>query len=230
MTLNAKVSAVRNLPDNEGVEVEYTDHSGQHTVRADAAITAVPHPVISRIVPDLPADRRAALSNLDFARMIRHNAQYSERVWETKHGFDGSGVYTDQTATWITNSPPGDFESGVLAAYINEPAAPDLWTSPVDDFVPHFLMDDGPGRAVTERLHQELTPIWPGLDPVLNEARVWQVPYYGPVYPPRYVLDGSYALNREPFGRIHFGGDWVYGFGANDAVRRGRDVVDALRP
>jgi len=96
--------------------------------------------------------------------------------------------------------------------------------------VPHFLMDDGPGRAVTERLHQELTPVWPGLDPVLNEARVWQVPYYGPVYPPRYVLDGSYALNREPFGRIHFGGDWVYGFGANDAVRRGRDVVDALRP
>ena len=65
---------------------------------------------------------------------------------------------------------------------------------------------------------------------MLNEARVWQVPYYGPVYPPRYVLDGSYALNREPFGRIHFGGDWVYGFGANDAVRRGRDVVDALRP
>jgi len=32
VTLNAKVSAVRNLPDNEGVEVEYTDHSGQHTV------------------------------------------------------------------------------------------------------------------------------------------------------------------------------------------------------
>ena len=229
VTLDAKVSAVRNLPDNEGVEVEYTDHSGQQTVRADAAIITVPHPVISRIVPDLPADRRAALSNLDFSRMIRHNAQYSERVWETRHGFDGSGVYTDQTATWITNSPPGDFESGVLAAYINEPAATDLWTGPVDDFVPHFLMDDGPGRAVTERLHQELTPIWPGLDPVLSESRVWQVPYYGPVYPPRYVLDGSYALNREPFGRIHFGGDWVYGFGANDAVRRGRDVVDALR-
>lgn len=91
-------------------------------------------------------------------------------------------------------------------------------------------MDDGPGRAVTERLHQELTPFWPGLDPVLNEARVWQVPYYGPVYPPRYVLDGSYALNREPFGCIHFGGDWVYGFGANDAVRRGRDVADAVTP
>ena len=228
VTLDAKVSAVRNVSENDGVEVEYTDPSGSHRLRADVAIVAVPHPVVSQIVPGLPADRKEALAKLDFARIIRHNGQYSERVWETRHGFDGSGIYTDRTATWIGNSPPGDFESGVLATYIDEPAATDLWTGPVDDFTPHILLDEGPGRSITERLHREMTPFWPGLDAALSEAHVWQIPYYGPVYPPRYVLDGHYALNREPFGRIHFGGDWVYGFGANDAVKRGRDVAAAL--
>ncbi|MCP3992566.1 MAG: NAD(P)-binding protein [Actinomycetia bacterium] len=228
MTLEAEVTTVQNLPGNDGVEVQYTDRSGSHTVRADVAIVAVPHPVVSRIVPGLPAERKQALARLDFARVIRHSSQYSERVWETEHGFSGSGLYTDQTATWITNSPPGDFESGVLAAYVNEPAASDLWTGPVDVFTPHHLVDEDQGRPITDRLHGELASFWPGLDPVLSEARIWQVPYYGPVYPPRYVLDGDYALNQEPLGRIHFGGDWVYGFGANDAVRRARDLVSAL--
>lgn len=228
VTLEAEVSRVRNVPDNGGVEVEYTDPSGQHTAKADAAIVAVPHPVVSRIVPDLPADRLLALETLGHSRIIRHNSQYSERVWETQHGFDGSGIYTDQTATWITNSPPGDFESGVLATYINEPAAAELWSGSTRVLTPHFLLDDATRRPTTDQLHRELAPFWPGLDQALSEARLWQVPYYGPVFPPRYVLDGHYALNREPLGRIHFGGDWVYGFGANDAVRRGRDVAEAL--
>lgn len=228
VTLEAEVSNVRNLPGVGGVEVEYTDPSGRHTARADVAIVAVPHPIVSRIVPDLPADRLTALAKLDHSRIIRHNGQYSERVWETRHGFNGSGIYTDQTATWITNSPPGEFTSGVLATYINEPAAAGLWSGSTEILTPHSLLDDAAASSVTDQLHRELAPFWPGLDSSLSEARLWQVPYYGPVFPPRYVLDGHYALNREPFGRIHFGGDWVYGFGANDAVRRGRDVAGAL--
>ena len=228
LKLNSPVSSLRHTDGGEKVEVKYQAEGTPRSLSADIVVTTVPHTLVPGIVPDFPEARLKSLSVLQHSKVIRTDYQFSERIWKTEHEFNGLGIYTDQTAGWIASHGSRDHDTGVLAGYVNEPEASENWVDVDAGFDPHVSLGERAGRPIANKVLGELERVWPGLERWLLETRVSQVPYYGPVQPPGYISDGSYSLNQEPFGRILFAGDWVYGFGATDAIARGRDVAALL--
>ncbi len=228
LNLESPVTSLRHTGDGEKVEVKFQTEGTARTLSADVVVTTVPHTLVPGIVPELPEARTKSLSMLEHSKVIRTDYQFSERTWQTEYGFYGLGIYTDQTAAWIGDLGSRGHDTGVLAGYVNEPESSEHWVDMDTEFVPHALLSEDAGRPIANRVLGELERVWPGLERSLIETRVSQVPYYGPVHPPRYVSEGFYSLNQEPFGRILFAGDWVYGFGASDAIGRARDVATLL--
>lgn len=223
--LNSEVLSVRNADDGRGVGVVYEDPSGRHTISAGTAIVAVPHTRVPGIV-ELPADRLASVNALPSSRVIRTVHQFSARTWESQ--FTGWGFYTDRTPTWVNNDSADDgLPTGSLSPYVTEPTLDPLWVPLTQEQAKatRTLIDPATAQPITSAVLHDLELGFPGVASEIAESRVWEVPYYGPVYPPRYVLDGHYARNLAPLGRILFAGDWLYGFGADHAIARGRDVA-----
>ena len=220
--LNEEVHSVENTAN--GVQVE-TDHA---TYTADVAIVCVDHTQVANIVPELPSERVAALESLGATKNIRPIAQFTERYWDTQHGFWTWGGYTDHDVPGgniccfhETDPQPGT--QGIMSMYINEPEASQLWKTRKGIHV-----SKGGVKDLTDFMLDEIDKFWPGAyDYVIDESRLcFEFQPYGPVFPPRYVLDGTYVLNRQPVGRIYFAGDYVYGFGASPAIESAQDAVD----
>lgn len=222
---NSEVVSVRNADDGRTVEVVYDDPSGRHTITTGTAIVAVPHTRVRSIV-DLPADRLASLNALPSSRVIRTVHQFSARPWEPQ--FTGWGFLTDRTPSWVNNDSSDDsLSTGSLSPYIDEPNLDSLWVPLTQEQAKatRTSLDSAAAQPIVSAVLQDLDLAFPGAASQVAGSRVWEVPYYGPVYPPRYVLDGHYARNLAPLGRILFAGDWLYGFGADHAIARGRDVA-----
>ena len=228
LKLSSPVSSIRHSAGGEKVEVKYQAEGTSRSLSADIVVMTVPHTLVPGIVPDFPEARSKSLSRLQYSKVIRADYQFSERIWQTEYGFSGLGIYTDQTAAWVSNLGSRGHDTGVLAGYVNEPEASQNWVDRDTEFITHVPLSEKAGKPIANKVLGELEQVWPDLERSLLETRVSQVPYYGPVQPPGYVSDGFYSLNQEPFGRIFFAGDWVYGFGASDAISRGRDVAALL--
>jgi len=219
--LNEEAKRVENTAT--GVEVETSGAK----YKADAAIVAVDHPSVAGIVPELPTERKAALESMGAQKNIRIIAEFTEKYCETKYGMWGFGGYTDHNVTRgaycvFHETVTQPYPRGVISMYINEPEATALWkphkgihvSKPATDELVAYFLD-------------ELEKFWPGAHdyyiPGSGLAFEWEP--YGPAFKPSYVLDGTYARNRLPVGRIYFAGDWVYGFSGSEAVFSGREVV-----
>lgn len=226
--LNSEVVAVRNTGDGKGVEVVYDDPSGRHTILAGSAIVAIPHTRVPSIV-DLPPDRLESLNALPSSRVIRTAHQFDARVWEAE--FTGWGFLSDLTPSWVNNDSAGDdYPTGSFSPYVNEPNLEPLWVplSAAQTKATRTLLDSAVADPIASVILSDLDQAFPGIASRAIGSRVWEVPYYGPVYPPRYVLDGHYARHLAPLGRILFAGDWVYGLSGDHAIARGRDVAAML--
>lgn len=229
LRLGAKVAEVANESDGTGVVVRYEQDGLRATERGDVAIVTVPHTLVRSIIPSLPPERRQAIEALNHSRVIRLLLQFKRKFWKEDLGFDGWGLYTDLSPTWINNDSGNDnYTTGALSPYVLEPEADGLWETlrPEERERPHVRLDGSRAKRAVGAVLDDLAKFWPQVKSELVEAQVWQVPYYGPAYPPDYVSSGKYEMNQKPFGRIILGGDWVYSFGADAAISRARDIAD----
>ncbi|MDH5663555.1 MAG: FAD-dependent oxidoreductase [Candidatus Bathyarchaeota archaeon] len=220
--LNEPVYSVENTAN--GVRAE----TKEGTYTADVAIVAVDHTQVPNLVPELPSERIAALQTMGATKNIRPIAQFTERYWETKYGFWSWGGYTDHDVPkggiccfHETNPQPGT--QGIMSMYVNEPESTELWKTRKGIHV-----SQGAVNKLTDFMLNEMDKFWPGAhDYVIDESRLaFEFQPYGPQFKPRYVLDGTYVLNRQPIGKIYFAGDYVYGFGASPALESAKDAAN----
>ncbi|RLI47016.1 hypothetical protein DRO69_01735, partial [Candidatus Bathyarchaeota archaeon] len=224
--LNEPVSSVTNTAT--GVQVE--THNGTYT--ADVAIVATQHSKVASIVPELPSDRVAILESMGAPKNFLALQQYSERFWETKYGMEGWGGYSDHGVHHTLR--PGAYSignetsfqtgsTGILSTYINEPEASNLWRKPKGIHANTATAD-----KITNHVLDDLETYWPEVRDYYIEGsgRVFQWDPYGPIWPVEHVLNGNYAKNKQPVGRIYFAGDYIEDFGVGDAILSARNVVD----
>jgi monoamine oxidase len=226
LKLNTAVSSV----ENTATGVKVTAKGKKYT--ADVAIVAVPHINVAGIVPELPSNRVAALESLGSLKSIVCLQQYTEPFWETIHGVQGWGGYSDHGVYGTTR--PGSYcidvetvnqnaqPEGILSEYINEPETLDFWST-----YKGIHAGTNITRNVTGAMLDDIENYWPEVRNYLinNSERAYMWEPYVPAYEPRYVLDGTYALNRIPIGNIYFAADYIYDSGGNSAVLAAKDAV-----
>ncbi len=231
VNLRCPVKAVSNISD--GVEVEYGEGE---VVKADAAIITVPHTQALDIVENLPDDKKEAMQKLIPTRVIYPFQQFSEKFWrQAENSWAGEFLLTDLNPSWIVHGTDLQDEEtfgpkGILNQFVNQPEALDLWSEQrreLDQFKgPH--VDGDEAERITNALMGDMEEFWPEARSFLETAKVFEYDYYGPARPPRYVLDGHYLKNREPFERIFFAGDWPFDFGVDAAVKSARHAVSKI--
>ncbi|MDH5438023.1 MAG: FAD-dependent oxidoreductase [Candidatus Bathyarchaeota archaeon] len=214
--LNETVNSV----ENTATGVEVTSKKGRYT--ADVAIVAVPHNVVASMVPELPSERVAALNTLGTPRNIKAIQQYTEPFWDTLYSMYGWGGYIDTHKECVcVESSLQNIPKGILGQYINEPEVGEFWGN-----AKGIHLKGGSARNVTNAMLDDLDQFWPASQYFIDGSdRVYQWEPYVPLFPPRYVLDGTYVLNRQPINGIFFAGDYVYGAGASPAIASARDAV-----
>jgi len=225
--LNEPVLSVENT--DTGVKVTSTE--GTYT--ADVAIVAVQHSKVASIVPELPSERVDILESMGEPKNFIVMQQYSERFWETKHGMKGWGGFSDHGVHHTTR--PGAYTignetgfqtgtTGILTTYINEPKASELWQASEI----HGLHAVGSLKdTVTNVALDDIETYWPEVRDYLisGSEHVYCWDPYGPNYPVGHVVNGNYAKNKEPVGRIYFAGDYIEDFGVGDAILSAKNVV-----
>lgn len=213
--LNEAIKSVENTAT--GVQVE-ADHN---TYTADVAIVAVDHPSVAGIVPELPSERVAALQALGQLKSIKAFQQYTEEFWKTVHGMDGWGGYTDYIMCVTDESMHQPGTKGVLGQYLNEPASSNNWAPRKG-----IHINTAARNRITDRILAELDEFWQASQYFIDGSQyVFEWMPYVPIFEPRYVLDGTYVLNRQPIDKIFFAGDYIYDAGVESAIASARDVV-----
>lgn len=241
------VESVTNTRD--GVEVQYGDGE---VIKADAAIVAVQHTQALNIIEDLPSDKRTAMEKLIPTRVIIPFQQYSERFWRTAdNSWTGDFLLTDGYPNWVVHGTALQDEEtfgpkGVLNQFVNQPEALELWSEQRKEVngLKSAHLEEAESDRITNALLDYMGQFWPRIREFLETPAVQECPYYepevggsikipmvleyeyyGPARPPRYVLDGHYLKNREPFERIFFACDWPFGFGMDAAVASAKHAV-----
>ncbi|UCE16311.1 MAG: FAD-dependent oxidoreductase [Candidatus Bathyarchaeota archaeon] len=232
--LNETVSSVTNIA---GPAVQVETNKGTYT--ADVAIVATPHNKVKGIVPELTTEKIASLDSMGNSKNFIAMQQYSERFWETVYGFtDNSwGGYSDHGdyGNYPTNKPDSfsignetcfqTGTTGILTTYINDPLASTLW----DPTKMNGIHATGSLKTtITDIALDDIEQYWPLVRDYLisGSERVYCWDPYGPNYPVGHVLNGNYALNKVPVGRIYFVGDYIEDFGVGDAILSAQDVTD----
>jgi len=226
--LHEAATSVTNVGDT-GVQVE----TGVGTYNADVAIVATPHNKVTSIVPELSSERVAIYDSMGNTKNYVALQQYTERFWETIYGLvDSWGGYSDQGINHTTRTSAlsiGDEtgwqtgSTGILSHYVNDPTASEYWVDTGSlhargaekDAITNFVLDD---------MEQYFPVVRDYLIP--GSERVYKWDPYGPNYPPGHVLNGGYATNKTPVGRIYFVGDYIEDFGVGDAIASSIDVTD----
>ena len=119
ISLNAPVHAIQ---QNEN---EVTVQFGQgHTIKAKAAIVAIPPPLRQRITftPDLPTETRSFLQRSPMGSMIKVFAIYKTAFWRNSN-LNGFGVGNLKTLEITADSSLPSGSPGILASFVTASAA-----------------------------------------------------------------------------------------------------------
>lgn len=187
--------ARRILQGEDGVRVE-TDRL---TVRARAAIVAVPPTLAARIAydPPLPPERDQLLQRLPQGTVIKVNVVYDEPFWRPE-GLKGFAWSPEQPVTIIVDNSPPEGSPGVIAGFIKGNNArrlgreePEARRKLVLETLARYLGK----KAVDPDAYHELD--W--------TTEVWTRGCFGAHFPPGiWTQYGSFL--REPAGLIHWAG------------------------
>lgn len=216
-----------------GVEVQYGD---DEIITADFAVVAAPHTKALNIVENLPDDKQTAMEKLISTRLVYPFQQYSEKFWQTTDNrWSGDFLLTDLNPSWIVHATALQDEEtygqkGILNHFVNQPEALELWSDDVKEIngFRAVHVEDAEATRITNALLGDMENFWPEVNDFFESGLVYEYEYYGPARPPRYVLDGYYQKNREPFENIYFACDWTFGFGMDAAVASARHAVSQI--
>ncbi|HVF34319.1 MAG TPA: NAD(P)/FAD-dependent oxidoreductase, partial [Candidatus Saccharimonadia bacterium] len=176
--------------------------SASTQVRAPQVVLALPFTMLRKVKLDLelPASKRRAIAEARYGTNAKLMIGYTERVWRTKHGSNGSS-FTDlplQT-TWETSRlQPGS--SGILTNFTGGKHGVEIGS--------------GTAREQADKATRELEAVFPGVVAAragAKEARMhwptnpWVMGSYLCYAPGQWTtLRGAFG---EPVGDLHFAGE-----------------------
>ena len=220
LTLDCKVESVASAPDH--VAVRYRRKGGgTEEIRAAACIAAMPADAVIEAIPDLPASKRAALDEmLPYAPIVSVAWLTDERQpmpWDPLLAVPVIGLSFEllsNNAFFGRRQNGARRQGGSLVTLSTGPRAAAL--AAVDD------------QAVTDRVRSDLLKMFPGTRDVLEKATTQVQRWRGLPRFRKGWLERQKTI-RQPFGRIHFCGDYTAQPGTPGAVGSGYHAAAAVR-
>lgn len=201
LSLETRLEAVRVRADGR-YECTLRRGSTSFTDSAREVVLAIPFTLLRQVRLDvpLPAVKRQAIEHLKYGTNAKLMVGFSERVWRTRHGSNGSTLADlPYQSTWeASRMQPG--RAGVLVNFTGGQAG--------------VALGEGTPQAQAARVTAELERLFPGVASVrqgMKEAR-----FHWPSFP---FTRGSYACpgpgdwtsfggaEGEPVGGLHFAGE-----------------------
>jgi oxygen-dependent protoporphyrinogen oxidase len=206
--------------ENGAVRVSY-DHAGQRkTVTARRCVIAIPAPLVSGIVKDMPDWKREAMEQVDFGSMTSAGFLLSEN----SEKFLGEGVWrvpiVGKKIISVTN-PTFTFPKevkrrtgqGLLRAYTGDKESKELQQ-----------MSDGEALEV---LTEDLISAFPDIAGKIIQTSIKHWPYA--ISPWRIGRLEIAERIKQPTGRIHYCGDYTVSGGLEAAILSAYRVLDELQ-
>ncbi len=206
--------------ENGAVRVSY-DHAGQRkSVTAERCIIAIPGPLVSDIVKDMPQWKREVMEQVDFGAMTSAGFLLSEN----SEKFLGEGVWrvpvVGKKIVSVTN-PTFTFSKevkrrtgqGLLRVYTGDAASKELQQ-----------MSDGEALEV---LTEELISAFPAIAGKIVETSIKHWPHA--ISPWRIGRLEIAERIKEPTGRIHYCGDYTVSGGLEAAVLSAQRVLREIQ-
>ncbi|MEU8898951.1 FAD-dependent oxidoreductase [Nocardia sp. NPDC048505] len=216
LRFGAEVTALRNTAD--GVEVEFVQGGGTHSIAANYCVCALPPNLVVRLSHNLPVDIVAALRSAIPVPAGKLGLEYARRWWELDDRIFGGITYTDRDITQIMY-PSGDFggERGVLVGYYNIGRR-------------HLAFESmTPDQRVTKAVAEGSSIHGPKYeaDILSSFSAGWRRTRYSEG---AWVEWAGYAALHQPVGRIYFAGDYLSSAVAwqHGAFTSAREVAAAL--
>lgn len=221
--VRTNATALRVLPDADGVAVDYLHGGKLLRIRARRVILAVPLRVVDRIFPGLPDERRALVRGIKYADYVVHQVFTSKDLWtQTYDTWFTDRSFTDLIAArWIETKgfkTPPTAGPGILSIY--QPLAPRRGVKVLD------------ARTVNDlalKALQELDEIVPGLKAekaLAVESYRWPSSIH--LCPPRFFTDVAAKL-APAVGRVHFAGNNLGTPSFEEAIYRGHRAAQEVR-
>lgn len=115
---NSEVTRIKNL--DQEVEIDYTDASGKHTLKADYCICTIPLTVLTNIDHNFSSDVSRAIDYVSYIATGKIGLQFKRRFWEEDEHIYGGITHTNNEITQIFY-PSYDYMSkkGILIGYYN---------------------------------------------------------------------------------------------------------------
>jgi monoamine oxidase len=226
-----ETQAVKLAHDSSGVIVTVRSASGQHEIKADHCVCALPFPLLRQmeITPAFSSQKMEAIHHYDLVGCARVSMQTKTRFWRNDPlgalgGLNMIGTDTPAERIWNTSALQPDQQRGMLHSYMLGQRSSELARVPEAERVAHCL------RTISEflpRLTAEVeatyVKVWQE-DPWQRGAFAWAKPDQ---------FHWIWPAARKPEGRVHFGGEhtsvWIgYMNGALESGERcAREIISA---
>ncbi len=218
--LECKVESVRSAADH--VAVRYRRNGGAvEEVQAAACIAAMPADSAVEAIPDLPASKRSALEQmLPYAQIVSVawlTDETEPMPWDRLLAVPVIGLSFELLSNnaFFTRHPDGPRRQGGTLVTLATGARGEALSA----------LDDA---AVVDRLRSDLLKMFPAEHEVLQRATTRIQRWRGLPRFRKGWLERQKTI-REPFGRIHFCGDYTAQPGTPGAVGSGYHAAAAVR-
>jgi monoamine oxidase len=226
-----KTAVLRLAQDGRGVAVTVRDASGQHEVRADHCVCALPFPLLREIAiaPAFSERKMAAIAKYQLTPAARTYFQTKTQFWKADPlgrlgGLKLAGTDTAAERVWNTSALQPDTQRGMLHAYMIDRQAEAYRALPEHARI--STMQETIARFLPE-LPRHVAATW---SKVWHEDR-WQKGAFAFMRPGEF--EWIWPAARRAEGRVHFAGEhtslwfgWQNG-ALESGERAAQEIADA---
>lgn len=200
-----KTAVLRLAQDGRGVAVTVRDATGQHQLRADHCVCALPFPLLRdiEIAPAFSAKKMEAIAKYQLAPAARAYFQTKTQFWRSDPlgrlgGLKLGGTDTPAERVWNTSALQPDKQRGMLHAYMIDRQAEAYRALPEGDRI--GTMQQTIARFLPD-LPRQVEATW---SKVWHEDP-WQKGGFAFIQPGEF--EWIWPAARRPEGRVHFAGE-----------------------
>jgi oxygen-dependent protoporphyrinogen oxidase len=216
----ARVTRIEPVAD--GVEIEYATNGEQHSLRslhADGCIVTTQAPVTRQLIPRLPPDRAALLDRVRYTPFVVagiFTAETGPMPWDDLYALAVPArafCMAFNPGNAVRRGPPRQPGGSLVVYSVADRAGEMLGLS---------------DAAIAERYLDDLYQVFPQARGVVREVVIQRWPLGVPIHGPgRTQLAANLA---QPWGCIHFAGDYVakFGLGIECSVGTGYQAAEAV--
>jgi oxygen-dependent protoporphyrinogen oxidase len=204
-------------PSSAGIaaRIAYQTGGEEHEVTADRVIVATPAPVVSQIIPGLPESKQQALGRVRYGRML-----------STPIFLVGTGESPEPPLELTSYRPDVDYlHPGVQTVDVAETEDAFCINAYLYDVLARPVWDD-PDHTIATGVVHALYEIRPELTGRVHHVEVKRFRSGIPHYYPGRVKNLPTLI--EPFGGLHFCGDYTNLSNAEGAIRSGERAAEEV--